>query len=163
MGGMRIRYVLIGAALVVAAFGVACSDDDDGEPTPGSATDLPATVGATVSVPSPAVTVVATADADVTPGPPIKIELLADPQELACDGEAASTVTARVLDSDGVPVADGTDVTFSVQALGTADPINATTGDGEATTSVVALGEDVGVVVNVTSGDAAASIRIDCL
>jgi hypothetical protein len=122
-----------------------------------------ATVESTVSVQSPAVTVVATADPDVTPGPPIKIELLADPQELVCDGEAASTVTARIFDASGVPVADGTDVTFSVVTLGTADPINTTTVGGEATTSVVALGEGVGVAVNVTSGDAATSVRIDCL
>ncbi|HXK34557.1 MAG TPA: invasin domain 3-containing protein [Dehalococcoidia bacterium] len=103
-----------------------------------------------------------TLDPSITPGPPERIELRAEPQALACDGENASTVTARVLDEAGQPVADGTAVTFSVQALGTADPIGAETSAGEAQTSVTALGERVGVVVNVSAEGAAASIRIDC-
>ncbi len=105
-----------------------------------------------------------TAEPSLTPEPgePATIELTAEPQALICDGVEASNVTARVLDGSGAPVADGTTVRFSVVALGTADPIEAATAGGIAETSVVALGSQVGVVVNVTAGEVQQGIRIDC-
>ena len=148
------------AAIVVIAAAVAataCDDGDDSDPTTVPSATIAATQETAVT-PTPAATV----DPAITPGPADVIELTADPQQLICDGNTASVVTALVLDEDGRPVADGTEVNFSVVTLGTADPIDATTSDGKANTEVVALAEQAGVPVNVTAGDAAASIRIDC-
>jgi len=111
-------------------------------------------------VPSPSPP--ATVDPEVTPGPPARIELSAQPQTLVCDGSTPSIVTARVLDAAGRPVIDGTDVRFIVVALGSVDPVQAETSGGSAATEMTALAENAGVVVNVTSGDAQASIRVDC-
>jgi hypothetical protein len=147
--------LLILAALLV--LGAACDDDEGDDSTVTPSADASAT-----SAPTQRPSATATVNPSTTPGPAATLELRADPQELACDGEQASAVTARVLDAAGYPVEDGTRVTFNVQVLGSADPINAETLNGEATTSVVALAEGAGVVVNVTSGDAAASIRVDC-
>jgi hypothetical protein len=122
-----------------------------------SATEAPTHADA-----SPAPTVETTVDPNVTPGPPLAIELTADPQLLTCDGDHVSNVDALVVDATNHPVADGTVVHFEVVALGTADPINAPTSEGIAESAVVAVGSQVGVVVNVTSGEAASSIRIDC-
>jgi hypothetical protein len=153
-GITAVAAVALSLAVVLAA----CDDGDDEEPTPVPSATLPATQAASTPAATPATTV----DPDVTPGPPIAIELSADPQQLVCDGEQQSSVTALVVDALNHPVADGTDVRFEVATLGTADPINTTTTAGLAATSVVALGSEVGVVVNVTAGEAAASIRIDC-
>jgi hypothetical protein len=147
--------LLILAALLV--LGAACDDDEGDDSTVTPSADASAT-----SAPTQRPSATATVNPSTTLGPAATLELRADPQELACDGEQASAVTARVLDAAGYPVEDGTRVTFNVQVLGSADPINAETLNGEATTSVIALAEGAGVVVNVTSGDAAASIRVDC-
>lgn len=161
MGGRRARTALVAAvAAVVVLLAAACDDGGNGN---GKETPVPSpTIEATAGPPPATVEPLPTLDPSITPGPPERIELRAEPQTLVCDGENASTVTARVLDEAGQPVADGTRVTFSVQALGTADPIDAETSAGEAQTSVTALGEGVGVVVNVSAEGAAASIRIDC-
>lgn len=146
----------------IAAGGAACDDDDGG----GDATSTPSVVAQASAGPTQPVATAAprpTIDVEHTPGPAATLQLSAEPAELVCDGDRASMVTALVLDRDGQPVDDGTRVNFSVQVSGTADPINAETEGGVATTSVVALGEGIGVVVNVTSGDAAMALRIDCL
>jgi hypothetical protein len=152
---------IVAMTLFACSFGVglaACDDGDDAEPTAVPSATLPATQNTSIPAGTPASTV----DPNVTPGPPIALELTADPQQLVCDGEQESQVTARVIDALNNPVADGTEVHFEVVTLGTADPINATTLGGIAESTVVALGEDVGVVVNASAGEAAASIRIDC-
>jgi hypothetical protein len=96
-------------------------------------------------------------------GEPAAVALVAAPTAIACDGSQTSTVTATVTDSDGNPVADGTNVNFSVVALGTADPINADTVDGVASSTIRPLsGATAGVTVIVTAGDAQASLRVDC-
>jgi hypothetical protein len=158
MMNARRTLSLAGLALATCALAMsaaACDgSDDDPEPT-----DAPS---ATVSPRAPAATPAVTVDLNVTPGPPIAIELTANPQELVCDGEQISKVTAAVVDALNHAVKDGTAVEFEVVALGTADPINTTTTGGIAETSVVALGSQVGVVVNVSSGEAASSIRLDC-
>ncbi len=74
-------------------------------------------------------TVTKTLDFTVT-GVPANIALTADPAAIACDGTATSTVTAKVTDSAGNDVVDNTGVTFSVVALGTANPIQTTTTGG---------------------------------
>ena len=140
-----------------------CDGGDDGSlsPTPALSATAAVTASTTVLATTLAATPSSTAD-EATPGPAATIELAADPQQLTCDGEQASVVTANVFDAGNRPVADGTGVRFSVVALGTADPINTVTTDGVAETSVVALASQAGVVVNVTSGEASGSIRIDC-
>jgi hypothetical protein len=72
-------------------------------------------------------------------------------------------VTATVTDADGNAVANGTGVTFSVVALGTANPINTTTTGGTASSTITPLsGATAGVTVIVTAGSATASTRVDC-
>lgn len=151
----RYAVLVFGAALLFA--GIACNGGN------GRADATPSGVAST-----------ATATPDLTPrtapsispqrtaSPAATVELSADPQSLVCDGKRASTVTARLLDEAGQPVEDGTPVHFSVQALGSADPINTETTRGAAQTGVIALSGQAGVVVNVTSGNLAAAIRIDC-
>ena len=97
-------------------------------------------------------------------GVPAAIALTASPAAIPCDGTSTSTVTAKVTDSAGNNVVDNTPVTFSVVALGTANPINTKTTGGSATSTITPLsGGTAGVVVQVTSGSAASSVRIDCL
>ncbi|MDE3095983.1 MAG: hypothetical protein KGK07_08280, partial [Chloroflexota bacterium] len=96
-------------------------------------------------------------------GAPATIALTASPAAIPCDGKSTSTVTAKVTDSAGNNVVDGTSVTFSVVALGTANPINTTTTGGSASSVITPLsGNTAGTVVTVTSGSAAASILIVC-
>ncbi|MHB8685462.1 MAG: hypothetical protein ACYC9X_14190 [Dehalococcoidia bacterium] len=96
-------------------------------------------------------------------GVPANIALTASPAAIPCNGTSTSTVTAKVTDSAGNNVVDGTGVSFSVVALGTANPINTTTTGGSATSVVTPLsGNTAGTVVTVTSGSAAASILVGC-
>jgi len=102
------------------------------------------------------------AEVDVV-GEPANVALTASPAAIDCDGAATTTVSATVTDADGNNVADGSNVNFSVVALGTASPINADTTAGVATSSITPLsGAVAGVTVIVTAGDAQASIRVDC-
>jgi hypothetical protein len=153
--------LLVLASVAAVSLSIAgCWGGGGSDRTPSSTpTVTAAATGAAIGTSPAAATA---SDASRTPAPAVTLELNATPQELICDGKQASMVTARVLDRAGKPVEDGTRVKFSVQAFGTADPIDTTTRDGMAVTSVVALGQQVGVVVNVTSGDAARAIRIDC-
>jgi adhesin/invasin len=96
-------------------------------------------------------------------GEPANIALTAAPAQIACDGTATSTVPATVTDSEGNNVANGVAVNFSVVALGTANPINTSTTDGTASSTITPLSNaSAGVTVIVTSGDAQSSIRVDC-
>jgi hypothetical protein len=155
------RFLVLAFVGVAGCCAVGCQSGDDGGDRTPSVTAAVTTVATSAPIGlSP--TAAPTAADSMTPEPAVTIELSATPQELTCDGKQASMVSARVLDRDGDLVRDGTAVRFSVQALGTADPIDAATRDGVAETSVIALGQQVGVVVNVTAGDAAMAIRIDC-
>jgi hypothetical protein len=96
-------------------------------------------------------------------GAPDAVALTASPAQIACDGTQTSSVTAKVTDSAGNNVADGNTVSFSVVALGTANPINAKTAGGSASSTITPLsGSTAGVTVIVTAGSAQASIRVDC-
>lgn len=136
----------------IGQFAVVCGGTDTGTATFTATIDIAG--GATTRDDSVDVTVV---------GEPATVALTADPAAIACDGTQTSTVTAKVTDSDGNNVANGTSVEFSVVALGTANPITAKTTDGAASSTITPLsGATAGVVVLVTAGDAQASIRIDC-
>ncbi|MBI5289876.1 MAG: hypothetical protein HY873_12965 [Chloroflexi bacterium] len=102
-------------------------------------------------------------------GPPAAVALTAQASTIKCDGSEKSTVTAKVTDSDGNNVADGVPVNFSVVALGTADPINTVTKDGQASSVVTPLSNSsAGVTVIVTAGSSSiaspvqVSVRVDC-
>ncbi|HLB22684.1 MAG TPA: hypothetical protein VJP07_01175 [Dehalococcoidia bacterium] len=102
-------------------------------------------------------------------GAPSALALTAQASTIKCDGSEKSTVTVKVTDSDGNDVADGVPVNFSVVALGTADPINTVTKDGQASTVVTPLSNSsAGVTVIVTVGDSSIaspvqqSVRVDC-
>jgi hypothetical protein len=105
-------------------------------------------------------------DADVeiaVVGAPAAIVLTAAPPSIICNGTNSSTVTATVTDDEGNTVAGGTNVNFSVVALGTANPINFGTVEGVASSQITPLaGTIAGVTVVVTAGDAEASILINC-
>lgn len=96
-------------------------------------------------------------------GLPADIALTAEPESLVCDGVNASAVTATVTDSEGNTVADGQEVRFDVQVLGTADPIIAATAAGVAKSTITPLAvQEAGVPVIVTAGDAQSSILLQC-
>jgi hypothetical protein len=136
-----------GGSSGIAAFAVVCGGDTTGT------VDIVADIGTDDD--SAELTVV---------GEPATVTLTASPAAIACDGTATSSVSATVTDSDGNNVANGTNVNFSVVALGTANPINATTTDGAATSTITPLsGATAGVTVIVSAGSAQASIRVDCL
>ena len=151
-----------GVFVVVAALlfaGIACSGGSGKQDvTPSGAT----TTSTATATPDLTPRTAPSISPQRTASPAATVELSADPQSLVCDGKRASTVTARLLDEVGQPVEDGTPVHFSVQALGSADPINTETTRGAAQTGVIALSGQAGVVVNVTSGNLAAAVRIDC-
>ena len=136
--------------LGIASFAVICANTTTGTSTIKASINPGATLDTS------------TADLTVT-GAPASIALTASPAQIACDGSQTSTVTAKVTDSAGSNVADGVSVNFSVVALGTANPINVKTKAGEASSTITPLsGASAGVTVIVTSGDAQASIRVDC-
>jgi adhesin/invasin len=155
----QIRLGLFAMALVSGAVALVACDDDADE---GAGTSTPAVTAAATAQPRPATTVPPQSPVPGTPGPAATLALTADPQRLACDGTQTSTITALVSDDAGRPVDDGTPVNFSVVTLGTIDPINATTTDGVATAILTPRAEGGGVVVNVTAGEAAEGLRVDC-
>jgi hypothetical protein len=96
-------------------------------------------------------------------GAPDAVALTASPAQIACDGTQTASVTAKVTDSAGNNVADGTVVTFSVIALGTANPIKVKTSGGSASSTITPLSvATAGVTVIVSAGDAQASILVSC-
>jgi hypothetical protein len=132
----------------IAQYAIICGGTDTGE------VEITATYGAIDEEDSATLTVV---------GGPDAVALTVSPASIACNGTSSATVTATVTDADGNNVANGTNVNFAVVALGTANPINVDTVDGVATSSVVPLSTATqGVTVIVTSGDAQASILVNC-
>lgn len=149
--------MLLADGKTIAAANVVCAST-----TPGTAT-LTFNTGTTEISGS----VIATRTATVTvTGVPASIALTAAPATIACDGTATSTVTAKVTDSAGNNVVDGTPVIFNVVALGTANPISTTTTGGSASSTITPLsGGAAGVVIVVSAAGGAvqSSIRVDCL
>jgi len=156
MRTLRAALLLGSAMIALPAF--ACDDDGGGEPS-----STPTVAAVQTQPPQPTLTPLPTTEPGVTPQPADRIQLFASPQQLYCDGGTPSIVTARVFDANGVAVADDTPVTFEVVTLATANPINAKTQNGTAESTIVGLASGQGIVVTVSSGEAAASIRIDCL
>jgi hypothetical protein len=97
-------------------------------------------------------------------GQPGSVTLTADPATLNCDGTASSTVSAAVTHTTGETAVNGVEVDFSVQVLGVANPLTATTTDGVAKSTITPLATDeaVGVPVVVTAGDVTSSILVNC-
>ncbi len=107
-------------------------------------------------------TVTRSADVTIT-GVPASIDATPNPAQITCDGNTSSTVTAKVTDSAGNNVVDNTPVIFNVVALGTANPINVKTKDGEASSVITPLSAQMaGVTVIVQAGDVQKAVRIDC-
>lgn len=97
-------------------------------------------------------------------GPPATMTLVADPAVVDCNGTNSAKVTATVNTAAGGPVADGVDVKFAVDVLGTANPLVSNSGKGTASTTVTPLSSDIqrGVPVIVTAGDVQSSILVRC-
>jgi len=146
---------------------VFCGTRDPGV-TPMTITVLPGPNEAAVWNPS-ALLDTATVDETVI-GPPAAIALTSAPAELACDGNSTASVSASITTANGEKVVDGTAVNFSVQVLGSANPINTTTVGGIATTVVSPLASSArGVPVLVSTGvgepvdyDVESSILVAC-
>jgi len=100
-------------------------------------------------------------------GAPASMTLAANPTTIACNGTNSSEVRATLLDSAGKPVVAGNKVRFEVVALGTANPIIASTdANGVAKTTIVPLsGVTAGVTVLVSvvdNTDIEQSILVSC-
>ncbi len=98
-------------------------------------------------------------------GPPSTVTLAADPPVVDCNGTNSSKVTATVSTAAGLPVADGVDVNFRVDVLGTANPLVTNSGKGAASTTVTPFASGngaTGVPVVVTAGDVQTSILVQC-
>jgi hypothetical protein len=96
----------------------------------------------------------------LTVGPPARIaELKASPTKIPADGSTPSTITAKVVDAEGNPVANGTVVRFTT-TLGTISS-TATTTNGIAT-AVLTPGQETGVADVVASVDGVSeSIQVE--
>jgi hypothetical protein len=86
------------------------------------------------------------------PGPPASVAVSASLAEAECDGFTSTPITATVVDEDGLPVADGTTVTFEVDGPGTLKAADAATNAGTATVDAVPdAGEPMDIVVKAES------------
>jgi hypothetical protein len=96
-------------------------------------------------------------------GEPASIQLTPDPLVIQCDGLDHSTLTVRITDANGHPVADGTYVSFWAYN-GNTTPSSAQTNRGVVSTSVSFYGDIFapGPNVNVDVGPLEAGIRIRC-
>ncbi|MGD0764985.1 MAG: Ig-like domain-containing protein [Dehalococcoidia bacterium] len=84
-------------------------------------------------------------------GPPDTMVLSASPASLACDGTSNTTVSATLTDADGKPVVNGNRVSFDVQTLASANPLDGRSAAGVATSAITPLaGLTSGVVVHAT-------------
>ena len=91
------------------------------------------------------------------------ITLTASPAVVDCAAGEPSTVTAFIVDASEEPVPDGTLVSFSAAAPATADPGNALTAGGEASSTITpAVYTADGITVIVSALDGQNQIRIDC-
>jgi hypothetical protein len=84
--------------------------------------------------------------------PPAAVTLVADPPAIECNGVNTTKVTAKVVTEDGRNVANGNDVHWAVDVLGTANPLVGDTTDGAASTVITPLataGTGVPVVASV--------------
>jgi len=91
-----------------------------------------------------------------------KINLAANPSILTCGG--AGSISANVTDAFGVPVANGTAVSFST-SLGTISPSASTNGGNTVASLQTASGTSGVALVTVKAGNAAATttIQVNCV
>jgi hypothetical protein len=96
-------------------------------------------------------------------GQPASIQLTPDPLVIHCDGLDHSTLTVRVTDAKGQPIADGTNVYFMAYN-GNTTPWSAQTHRGVASTTVSFYGDifPPGPNVGVDVGPLEAGVRIRC-
>jgi hypothetical protein len=91
------------------------------------------------------------------------LALSVDPPAINCDGVTSATVNATVTNKDGDNAADGTDVSWSVQALGTANPLVSNVTAGKTSTTVTPLAGNVsGVTVIADVNGNQASTLVSC-
>jgi hypothetical protein len=96
-------------------------------------------------------------------GPPAAMSVVATPATVACDGTASASLAVTVTDENGDNVANGHEVEFSIQVLGTANPVVTTTTDGVATSTITPLAAiGTGAPVVITSGDVQTSFLVQC-
>jgi hypothetical protein len=97
-------------------------------------------------------------------GPPDSVSsMVATPATVACDGTQSAELAVTVLDENGDNVANGWEVEFSIQVLGTANPLVATTTDGVAKSTITPLAAiGTGAPVVITVGDLQTSFLVQC-
>jgi hypothetical protein len=90
-------------------------------------------------------------------GVPAEASLAVTPASIPCDGVTGAEVATTVTDSNGDFVTNGTEVQYSVVALGLANPATAATADGVARSTVTPLASGVAgvtVLVDIPVGSA---------
>jgi hypothetical protein len=96
-------------------------------------------------------------------GVPDSLSVVSTPAMVACDGTQTAELAVTVKDLNGDLVANGTQVEFDIQVLGTANPILATTTDGIAKSTIsplAALG--TGAPVIITTGEVQQAFLVQC-
>ena len=143
------RSLVIGPAIALVSLGIALLAVDGGRGEQAAAQVAPTSTRTPTVTPNSA-----------------SIALTASPAEIVCDGVNSTTVTAKVTDAQNDNVIDGTPIAFFAESLGTTDPQDTHTINGEASSNVTPFPEAAtagGMTVVVMSGLAQASIRIDCI
>jgi hypothetical protein len=107
---------------------------------------LPGNLGLDPSAPSRSASITLPVQSE-----PTTMMLSAVPPNLVCDGSATSSVSANLNDDSSKPVVNGNLVHFTVEALGSVNPIGARSASGVATTVLTPLSGVVnGVLVRAT-------------
>jgi hypothetical protein len=98
-------------------------------------------------------------------GRPAQFVAFADPPTIDCNGVNTTTVNYYMFDRSANASVGGHEVSFDVQVLGTANPINGTTNpDGLATSIITPLAQEgtTGVPVNITSELGQTTVLVNC-
>jgi hypothetical protein len=97
-------------------------------------------------------------------GPPAAVQsVVATPATVACDGTQSTELVVTVVDENGDLVANGHEVQFSIQVLGTASPITTSTTDGVAKSTITPLAaRGTGAPVVISVGDVESSFLVQC-
>jgi hypothetical protein len=100
-------------------------------------------------------------DIEILP-PPSSLTLAAEPAQMDCNGTNTSTITATLALPDGGVPANGNDVNWNVQVLGTVSPLVSDATDGKTTTVLTPLAPaGTGVPVRARVGEPTRFVRED--
>ncbi|MCB0217207.1 MAG: DUF11 domain-containing protein [Chloroflexi bacterium] len=101
----------------------------------------------------------AAAEILVVPGPPARIELAAERLRLVACAEDSTRITARILDAQGNPVADGSPITWSSEQ-GRLSSTSGISAGGLATVTLTAGTRTGAAELRASAGDATAALEL---